>query len=340
MDRHFINSNKKRILIIILAAALCFLAFLIVSFREGYMERRSAIDLYMKNSTAVCEIPDINSGFIPQGLAYDPSSDSILITGYMGGGGCSPIYVIDRTTGQAKKILMLTDGGKNFTGHAGGISIFDGIAYVAGSTKGFMYGYSLQDIYNSDNNAGLIPDRVTDLKYEGEKIRVSFTAVDDKFLYAGEFYKAPIFLTHRSHKVEYQGVTQNAYLFGYTPSSDGKSVPACVYSIPDNVQGACFDDGYLFLSQTDKILSSRILAYKLDTFTEAGTKEVLGAEVPLYCLTEENASKITCIPAMSEEIIAVDGQLYILYESASNRYRMGKGKGFENVLSTPLAFFK
>ena len=304
------------------------------------MHRHAAIDLYMKNSTAVCEIPDINDGFIPQGIAYDPDADKLLITGYMGGLGASPIYVIDIAAGNADKILMLTDGGRKFTGHAGGISVFNGVAYVAGSTDGCMYGFSLRDIYGSEKSEGLMPDRIIDLKHEDEKIRVSFTAADDKLLYAGEFHKAPLFPTHSSHRVEYNGVTQKAYLLGFTPSADGSAVPACVYSIPDNVQGACFDDGYLFLSQTDRFLSSRILTYKLDSLPEGDTKEVLGVEVPMYCLTEGSASKVTYIPAMSEEIIAVDGSLYILYESASNRYRIGKGGGFDSVLSTPLSYFK
>ena len=304
------------------------------------MERRAAIDLYMENSTAVCEIPDINNSFIPQGIDHDPDTDSILITGYMGNLGCSPIYVIDRETGSARKILMLTSEGKQFKGHAGGISILDGIAYVAGSTKGFMYGYSLQGIYENKQSGGLMPDRIINLQHEDEKIRVSFTASDGLLLYAGEFHKAPLFPTHRSHRVEYNGSVQNAYLFGFTPSADGSAVPACVYSIPDNVQGACFDNGYLFLSQTDRFLSSRILTYKLDTLLAGDTKEVLGAEIPIYYLTEDTACKITYIPAMSEEITVVNGSLYILYESASNRYLIGKGKGFGSVLSTPLSFFR
>ena len=67
---------------------------------------------------------------------------------------------------------------------------------------------------------------------------------------------------------------------------------------------------------------------------------MLGREVPLYVLTEGAAQKITPIPPMSEELLAVDGQMYLLYESASNRYLIGKFLGLDSVLATPLSYFR
>ena len=42
---------------------------------------------------------------------------------------------------------------------------------------------------------------------------------------------------------------------------------------------------------------------------------------------------------MSEEIIVVDGKMYILYESASNRYIIGKWMDLDYVYATPMEYF-
>lgn len=318
------------------AAALLAAAYLQVS----YMKQKAAYAPYLAESEAVCQIPDIRAGFIPQGLAFDPRSDSLLLTGYMGRGGSSPLYLIDRQGGGAKKIVMQTETGEKLKGHAGGISLYEGTAYVAGSTAGCMYGFSLDELLSAADGASADAEVRIDLKSPEDRIRVSFTATDGELLYAGEFHKSPLFYTHASHAVATPEGRQQAYLFGFTPEADGGAVPRVVYSIPDNVQGACFAGGKLYLSQTDSLFSARILTYDLNSLPAAGTRRVLGAEVPLYVLTEGGAVKITPVAPMSEEILAVDGRLLILYESASDRYRIGRSLGLDRVLSTPLEFFE
>ena len=65
----------------------------------------------------------------------------------------------------------------------------------------------------------------------------------------------------------------------------------------------------------------------------------MGKSVPLYVLSKENAKKITTIPPMPEEIVAVDDHLHIVFEAASNRYRIGKIMGLNSVYATPLDYF-
>lgn len=304
------------------------------------MKHREEIEQYLASSTAFCRIPELDSGFIPQGLSYDPASNSVLLTGYYGRGGNSPIYVIDRQTGSAKKILMQTEDGGAFRGHAGGLSIYGGQVYIAGSTAGCMYAYPLEALLGAEDGGLQNASAKIALKTADDFIRVSFTSENGDLLYGGEFHKAPLFYTHASHAVETKDGRQSAYLFGFTVNGENAAVPQVVYAIPDKVQGACFDGGYLYLSQTDGLLSARILSYRLDELTPAGTKSVLGVEVPLYILSESGAVKSTRIPPMSEEIYVVDGKLLILYESASNRYRIGRKLGLDQVLATPVEFFR
>lgn len=302
---------------------------------------RSVLDDYFSNSKPVCSVPDISAGFIPQGLAYDPGSDSLFISGYMDNFSQSPMYVISRQSGSVpRKVNMLTESGESFRGHSGGISVYDGKVYVAGSTKACVYSVAASVLLNAADGGDLSAQNRISLRNDEDFIRASFTSVDENNLYIGEFHKSPIFYTHRSHLVKQDGVSQKAYLAGFRIEDDTQAVPVCVYSIPDNIQGACFCDGYVFLSRSHGFLPADIMAYSLADLKQSGTKTVMGREVPLYILSEDNAKKITRVPPMSEEIIVIDGQLHILYEAAANRYMIGKGLGLDQVYATPVEYFK
>ena len=296
---------------------------------------------YYKNSSHVFEIPDISKGFIPQGISYDHQTDCFFLTGYMDSFKPSPIYAVDAKSGKLKnKILMRTESGKIFRGHAGGISVYADELYVAGSTDACMYSYRISDVFKTPKGEFLNAVKRVDLKNDDDYIRVSFTSFDDSFVYAGEFRKDPFFYSFDSHWVETDKKRQKAYLFGFSLNETDEAVPSCVFSIPDNIQGACFDDEYIYLSQSHGLFSSEIYSYKLKDLSEGLTKKVLGMEIPLYILTENNAEKITKVPPMAEELVIVNGQLYILHESASNRYLIGKFLGQKMVRSTPVSYFR
>ena len=95
----------------------------------------------------------------------------------------------------------------------------------------------------------------------------------------------------------------------------------------------------MFLSRSHGFLPAEILTYSLTDLKQSGTKMVMGNEVPLYILTEDNASKKTKIPPMSEEMVIVDGKMYILFEAASNRYQIGKLLGLDRIWATPVEYF-
>lgn len=332
------QSRRQLSAAIAVAVPVVLLAVLLL-LQGSYMKHHDAIDRYLNNSEPLCRIPDIDSGFIPQGLSFDSATGRLLLTGYMGSGGSSPIYVIDAGSGEAKKILMRTADGGRFRGHAGGMSLLDGTVYVAGSTGGCMLAFPLDSLYAAEDGSELRAAVRTDLKSDSDRIRVSFTATDGALLYAGEFCSGPLFHTHPSHAVSTPEGRQKAWLVGFSPDAEGGAVPAIVYSIPDRVQGACFDGSRLYLSRTDSLFSAQVLRYDLDGLVPSGTATVLGRDVPLYILTVGTANKITRIPPMSEELLVVDGRMVILFESASNRYRIGKRLGLDRVLATPLSFF-
>ena len=323
----------------------CILIGLMLAVAGGTMMIKNGLEDYFEHSVPVFPIPDISKGFIPQGITYDAASQCFFLTGYMDNGKNSPIYAMGQDGKLLAKVLMLTENGEKFRGHAGGISVHGDELYVAGSTDACMYSFSIQEILNlkdKDKAAqeGLKATRRIPLKTEEDFIRVSFTSFDDEILYAGEFRKDPIFYTHDSHYVTIEDGKQKAYLFGFDFDENGGVVPTKVYSIPDNVQGACFDEEYVYLSQSHGFMPSEILTYRLEELEVAETRKVLGKEIPLYVLTEKNAKKATKVPPMSEEIVTFDNKMYILHESASNRYLIGKLLGQDQVYSTPISYFR
>ena len=335
---------KKRLRLVLVIMA-CILIGLMLAVAGGTMMIKNGLEDYFEHSVPVFPIPDISKGFIPQGITYDAASQCFFLTGYMDNGKNSPIYAMGQDGKLLAKVLMLTENGEKFRGHAGGISVHGDELYVAGSTDACMYSFSIQEILNlkdKDKAAqeGLKATRRIPLKTEEDFIRVSFTSFDDEILYAGEFRKDPIFYTHDSHYVTIEDGKQKAYLFGFDFDENGEVVPTKVYSIPDNVQGACFDEEYVYLSQSHGFMPSEILTYRLEELEVAETRKVLGKEIPLYVLTEKNAKKATKVPPMSEEIVTFDNKMYILHESASNRYLIGKLLGQDQVYSTPISYFR
>jgi hypothetical protein len=89
-----------------------------------------------------------------------------------------------------------------------------------------------------------------------------------------------------------------------------------------------FTDSRIVLSTSYGFATSHLYFYdatavaaKADKFTVNGT------EVPLYYLDSASLVSTVSAPPMSEEIVYKDGRIYIMTESASNKYIFGKITG-------------
>ncbi len=301
-------------------------------FYLGMQER--ALKEFYKARKVEFRIPEISKGFVPQGISYEESADRFFVTGYYGNMcKASPLFIVDGESGSMlKRIGMAKKDGSPFRGHAGGVTVLEDKVYIAGSTDSCMYVWNTEDIMNAQDSALLPYGEQISLKTAEDDIRVSFTSRDtDGLLYAGEFYKAPLFKTNKKHHLETEAGIQGALLLGFEVE-DGIAHPKKVYSIPDSVQGACFDEQYVYLSQSNGVGNSKILVFGRET-GEGDTMTVLGTEVPLYVLTEQNAIREITIPCMSEEIDIRKDDLFIMREAASNRYLIGKFTGAQFVHS-------
>lgn len=292
---------------------------------------------YMKNSEGTFTIPDTNHGFIAQGISFDSESGEIYLTGYMKDGSASPIYIVDSESGECtKKILMAKNDGSAFNGHCGGIAYLDGKIYIAGSSDYCVYEFDAKAIRNAENGASVAYTQALALD-KGDNIKVAYLTVHNGLLYAGEFYRDSNYITDSKHYVETSTGTCHSYLVGFKVGDDGLE-PVEVYSTPDQIQGAVFSDKNIYLSSSYGVAFSKVYQYALDNLKPDGKCTVQGKEVPHYMLGDE-AGAIYKLPPMAEEMELIDGKIYTMCESASNKYIFGKLLGAWKVYAADLKGF-
>ncbi len=296
---------------------------------------------YYRASQKAFVIPDYNHGYIAQGLCYSSSEQVFLLSGYMNDKSPSPIYVINKNGEYQKKVTLLTKDGKDYNGHFGGIDVFGDFIYVADGNGLLIYDFSKLISAKDGDKLELLGEFSTE-KSENDYIKISFVTVSESSLFVGEFYRAGNYPTLDSHKlttlngdynqalcVEYN--LDGSYEFGISPT------PVNAYSLPDQVQGLTVYDGKFYLSTSWGIGFSHILEYDKAKLARQNDITVLGQNLPLYALDGASLTKDYKIPPMSEEIVFVDGLLYVNCESASNKYIFGKFTGGKYLYKTNLS---
>ena len=299
---------------------------------------------YYAASDKAFAIPGLSADFVPQGLCYDEQAGVFLTTGYQKDHTASPVYVVEKESGDSRHVLLEAPDGSDFTGHAGGLSVLGRYVYVAGSGDGCLYVYARDDVLKTADGA-----RVKCLGTFGtafgaqDSLCVAFTAVHGNRLTVGEFYREPNYRTPDSHKftapsgdylqalaVTYEASEGEDAVFGLKP------VPVEAYALPDLVQGMAFYDGRIWLSTSYGVAFSHVYAYPESSPKAFGTLPVQDGAIPLRALDSAAMSDSYRLPPMSEEIEFVDGRLYTMCESASNQYIFGKLTGGKWCYATDL----
>ncbi len=301
---------------------------------------------YYANSKKAFFIPGTHEGYVAQGLTYDERSDSFFLTGYMTDSAASPLYIVERESGKTlKRLTMLTEENKTFTGHSGGIAVSGNYIYIAGSSKRCVYVYSYNDAINAEDGGVLSCLGSFYTKSENDYVRVSFVEAIDGKLYVGEYYNDG-YSTPDSHKMTtYDGSYHQAIIVEYNIDNEAEfgisPTPSKVYSIRDKVQGMTVYNGKMYLSSSAGTETSIIDAYDLSSATLAGNvTNILDTELPLYYLDTQSRVEEYRLPPMAEEIAIVDGMLYTMCESASNKYLFGKLYSAEWCYATDLSKYR
>ncbi len=287
------------------------------------------------------EIPDLNEGFIPQGLCYDEEQDAFLLSGYMADGSDSRIYVVDAAQNRHRYFTLSVDGGTVdggvlSRGHFGGIATAGAWGYIA--TNGCVLRFSLETAHGA-KNGGSVPTQAV----VQTSTCADFCCADENGLWVGEYYYPYLFETDPTHHVTVSATETNYALAVFYPFDNASetglaATPMRALSLPKLVQGmAVLNDGRVLLSMSNIYAESKINLYSDYKLLEQNEIVVDGATLPLQVLSSGNLQTTITAPPMSEGIVCRDGKLFVLFESAATKYSFLGGDKIDHVQSANLA---
>lgn len=289
------------------------------------------------------EIPALDDGFIPQGLGNN--GDTMLVSGYMNDGGASRIYVIDDGETAGYVTIRLGDASDEngestaeyFTGHMGGIATNGTNVWIA--SEGMVYRLSYSQVIEAAEECG----EVEISNSWDANCGADFCYYKSGYLYVGEFYRAGNYETDESHRLTTPaGDGNTALILRYTnPSSYSLGTLSRAFSITGEIQGMAMDSegDHIILSQSYGLKNSHILIYSYNSSTTAHNNSVLeinGESVTVYYLDSANLEEDYEIPCMSEGLCSDGDRLYVLFESASVKYRAFVRERLTNIYSLRL----
>ncbi len=330
----------KKILKIAGIVLLALLAVLVVALSVLHFVKYYIYVDYYCHSNAVSPLPSIHSGFVPQGLGYDAEGEMYLHSGY--NGDAVQIYLVNSDK-ETKKLLPIYFGETEpAKGHGGGIAVVGDYVYLVDNAEegdgkvGKVHIFRYADLLEAEDG-----DSVNAIDALSVDSSASFCFAGEGCLFVGEFYRPESYETDEAHHfVTPAGDQNNAILTAYPLNEDGSlksESPVFAMSITDQVQGfAINSDGTIMLSRSWGVNDSSLDFY--DGWTDTGdTIELKDGTVPLYYLDSATHTKSIPMPAFSEGIaLADDDTLLISFESACNKYVLGKFFFATNVVSYPV----
>lgn len=329
--------SALRVIITVIASLIALVLLILLGARCYF---RLPVAGYYKNSEKTFVIPGLSDGMTHQGLAYDVDDGHFYVTGYRSDGEASQVSIVDRNTGdEIKRLSLANEDSSPFLGHVGGITLSGEYVYVADS-KGLAV-FLKSDFDSAEDGDKVASVGTFETSSSEDAMKVAFVHAEGDRIFLGEFYREENYPTPDSHKVTCpDGSVNPALILEYRldPNSEfgiSKEITRG-YSIPGLVQGMCLtDDGMMCLSTSYGPAFSHILIYSVPD--PDGSINVLGQDTDLSILdTGSLVGDIKAAP-MSEEIVLVDGKLYTMCESATDKYVFGKFTSAKYCYATDLS---
>ena len=283
-------------------------------------------------------IPALKETMIPQGMDIWRERGWLMISGYFPSAeisASSVIVAVDMETGAyvGEYYITNTDGTPH-TSHAGGVAITERDMYISnGST---LFRIPLSEFLNAGQCG-----KVTIADYFNVPVRASFCNYSEGYLWVGDFQYGTSYPTDEyRHMTNRDGKKYYAWTVGYEVDlttengikadamvSGSYATPDIIFSMTEKIQGFALTQKTVALSQSyGRNNKSKIFLYENPMGGEAHqTVELNGKSVPLYFLDSKTPSKSIVTPPMTEGLAAMDGKLYILFESGADKYANGGG---------------
>ena len=327
----------KRIfkLFVFLVGAL--IALVLIAWLSLHVAKYFMYSDYYKERKTVSDIPALNDGFVPQGLDYDAETDTYIHSGY--NGDYIEIYFVKGK--EVKKLIPVDANGDRVSGHAGGVTRVGDYLYVCDNKKekdgklGYFFIYDFAALQQANDG-----DTIREIGTFNLDTAGSFCFSDGSYIYVGEFYRPVDYETKETHYYTTPAGDENkALLSAYPVNADGSisgEYPEFSISIPAQVQGfARTEDGKIAVSTSWGLNASHLEIHSemKDSGTTIG---VSGKDVPLYYIDSSTRIKDVSMPAFSEGLSIKDGKIVISFESACNKYIVGKLFFATKVVSYPI----
>ena len=296
---------------------------------------------FYKRADSTFAMPGIHSGYVQQGFDYDAERELFLSTGYMSNDKASRVYVMDGKGGEYYVSLANTDGNA-YRGHTGGIVHNGEYVYVTGDSGLDVFSY--QDIL----------DKKQTVKKLGEikaYLNPAYCYIAGEYLLVGSFYRDGNFETAEYERMttpsgEYNPAIMTAFKLDENGSFGVNPTPCAVISTRGLVQGMCVtDSGKIVLSTSYALAASKLYVYdgakveieenyRFDGTTKDGETFAFDGVKRVFL---DGNSLVDCIkaPPMSEELVYLNGKIYIMNESACNKYIFGNLTSGRKVYAYP-----
>lgn len=314
---------------IVLLNSICVLILLFLVVWTGLQIAKCIVyPDYLANRKFEEDIPGLNDGFVPQGLSYD-GEGGYIHSGY-GDGHLLKLYLVN---GESSKLVIPVDeNGTPWEGHGDGVARAGDFVHVASESKLIIFSYA-------DLKAAKDGDRVASICTFPVDTNASFCFATEEAIYVGEFYRAVDYETDPTHYTTTPaGTTHRALVSCYPLTANGAIIgkyPLYSISIRDQVQGFAVKDNVFMLSSSWGLASSKLDFY--NGLTDVGDSiDVSGKSVPLYYLDATTHQKTVDMPAFSEGLAIVGDRVVISFESACNKYVVGKFFFATRLVSYPI----
>ena len=277
----------------------------------AYKKYTKFAKLYQSKYTSIMpgvKSTDVNGNtcktMVPQGICI--AKDYLLISAYDSNGKYkSVLYVMSNSEPSNRKYLMTLV--LPISGHVGGIAFDGSYVWVANGKK------------------------VSSIKYSTLKSKVTSAVSDKKSSVSISFSTSCSVLTQASFMTYYDNLLWvglftekgkgDGNMYGYKISSDRKSLSKKYrMTVPDRTQGACFKDGYLFLSRSySRNVGSSTYISQMRIYKPSFSKPTSAG-----LIYKNDAKKTITLPPMSEGIVAGSTYIYNIFESCATKYKSCK----------------
>lgn len=315
------NKQPKRGLIItlkVIASILIIIAILLIGIRVG---EKFAFASFYNNAKRELPIPGVNDGYVGQGLDYIEDKEVFITCGYSAKKGeASSVYVMN-ADGTNSKCTLLKEDGSAYTGHTGGVAHYKDYCYITGADGCDVF--ALSDILTK-SEAKKIGEIKSPTGHDP-----AYVTIHGGKLYEGSFYRAGNYETPDNERITTPyGDENKALIYVYDLDDNApfavNQTPVAAYSTTGLVQGMAFTDKQIVLSTSYGLAASHLKYYDLSKLPQPAQTTVGNYTLDMYYLDGSCLEKDVTAPPMSEEIVYKDGRLFIMTESASDKYIFGK----------------